>query len=105
MVRRNMGNPLNKNSVMECSRHGLRRPAFICTHLQYGEALGFHQSIELPDPELPFQNAWCDECEAILLEEGEWNDRSERFARVMVICEGCLEEIRKRNLRERGNAI
>jgi hypothetical protein len=30
-------------------------------------------------------------------EGGEWNDVSEGFAKVMVICAGCLAEIRERN--------
>ncbi|MDH4263595.1 MAG: hypothetical protein OEV78_11180 [Spirochaetia bacterium] len=94
-----MGNPLNKSSMMECPTHGLRKPSFVCSHLQCGEGLGFHQPSEPHDPELPFQHAWCDEYDSILIEEGEWNDRSEGFAKIMVICEGCLDVIRKRNIR------
>jgi len=83
---------------MECTLHGIKRPAFICAHLQYGVGLGFHQPDETDnDDEFSFQNAWCDECNDILLEEGEWNDRSEGFAKIMAICEGCIEEIRARN--------
>ncbi len=92
-----MGNPLNKDSVMECPTHGDRLPAFICKHLQYGEGLGFNQPDDPPEEDWPFQNAWCDECDKVLIEEGEWNDRSEGFAQIMAICEGCFEEIRKRN--------
>jgi len=93
-----MGNPLNKDSMMECSRHGRRRPSFICQHLQHGEHLGFHQPEDPPDADWPFQNAWCSECERVVLKEGGWNDRSEAFAKVMVICEGCFEEIKQRNI-------
>lgn len=82
---------------MECARHGIRRPAFICQHLRFGEGLGFNTAEEPFDPEWPFQNAWCDECDKVLAREGEWNDVSEGFAGVIVICEGCLGEIRGRN--------
>jgi hypothetical protein len=92
-----MGDPLNKDSLMECVRHGIRRPAFICQHLRLGEGIGFNQDHGPFDPEWPFQNAWCAECDKVLLREGEWNDVSERFAKVTLICEGCLEEIRSRN--------
>jgi hypothetical protein len=92
-----MSDPLTKDSMMECARHGRRRPAFICQHLRLGEGIGFKQPQEPLDPEAPFQNAWCDACDKVLLREGEWNDVSEGFAKVMVICEGCLEEIRSRN--------
>jgi hypothetical protein len=91
--------PLDKDSMMECARHGAHRPAFICQHLRLGEGIGFNLAPEPVDPEWPFQNAWCDECDAVLLREGEWNDVSEGFAKITVICEGCLEEIRSRNQR------
>jgi hypothetical protein len=93
-----MGNSLNKNSIMECPRHGDRRPTFICKHLQYKEGLGFHQPDDPPKADWPFQNAWCDECHKALLEEGEWNERSEGFVEIMAICEGCFEEIKERNI-------
>lgn len=89
--------PLSHNSIMECRCHGERRPAFICKHLQYGEGLGFNQPNEALEEDWPFQNAWCDECENVLLAEGEWNDRSEGFAGILAICDGCFEEIKARN--------
>ena len=92
-----MNNPLNKNSVMDCSRHGQRRLAFICKHLQYGENVGFNEGDDEFDPEWPFKNAWCSECDKVLMEEGEWNDISEGYAQIMAICEGCYEEIKERN--------
>jgi hypothetical protein len=73
------------------------RPAFICKHLQHGVKVGFHTPTEPPAADEPFQMAWCSECENIRLIEGEWNDKSELFAGVMVICEGCFNEIRIRN--------
>jgi hypothetical protein len=95
-----MENNLNKDSMMECPRHGLRRPAFVCQHLQYGKGLGFNQPDESPHPEWPFENAWCDKCCEVLYEEGEWNDKSEHFAGIMAICEGCLGEIKKQNQKQ-----
>ena len=92
-----MENNLTKDSMMECPHHGLQRPTFICRHLQYGKGLGFNQPEEPLDPEWPFKNAWCDKCDQFLQKEGEWNDKSESFAGIMAICEGCFEEIKKRN--------
>ena len=92
-----MSTPLTKDSKMECARHGLRRPAFICQHLHYGENVGFFEPDEDPDPDWPFRNAWCAECEAFAIEQGGWNEISEDFAQVMPICEGCYEEIKQRN--------
>ena len=84
---------------MECPHHGLRRPTFICRHLQYGKGLGFNQPDVLLDPEWQFENAWCDKCDEVLQREGEWNDKSESFAGITAIREGCFEEIKKRNER------
>lgn len=91
-----MGNPLTKESLMECPRHGLQRPAFVCTHLQGSENIGFFESNSV-DPELPFREAWCGKCDEVLLEQGEWNDVSESHAQIVVICEGCFFEVQKRN--------
>lgn len=93
--------PLNKDSIMECHRHGDRKPAFICKHLRYGVDLGFNQPDEPADEEHPFQEAWCNDCEKVLMEEGEWNDRSESFAEIIAICEGCFEEIKDRNIKRK----
>jgi hypothetical protein len=93
-----MGKPISKNSKMECGRHGTQPPTFVCHHLQFGIGLGFNQSKEAPDPDYPFEQAWCDECHTVFLKEGsEWNDVSEGFAKVMAICAGCFAEIRERN--------
>lgn len=95
-----MQKPLDKNSQMECPRHGDQRPAFICTHLQHGADLGFHQPDAPPMADWPFQNAWCDECDRVLMQEGEWNERSEAFADIIAICEGCFEEVKQRNIKK-----
>ncbi len=92
-----MSTGLTKDSIMECAMHGDSRPAFICKHLLSADKLGFFESDEPFDPEWPFKNAWCAECDKVLEQEGEWNDKSESFAGVIAICEGCYEEIKKRN--------
>lgn len=91
-----MGNTLTKNSTMKCSQHGLGRPAFIGSHLQHGEGIGIFEANE-KDPDFPFRSAWCDACDTVISEQGEWNDISEGHAQVMLICEGCLNEIQTRN--------
>jgi hypothetical protein len=91
---------LNKDSVMECPRHGLQRPTFVCKHLQSAEGLGFNRPDIARDPDWPFENAWCDKCDEVLNEEGEWNERSEKFAGIIAICEGCFKEIEKRNTKD-----
>jgi len=90
-------NSLTKDSFMECARHGMQKPAFICKHLRNGRSLGFFVPDEAPTEEEPWKEAWCRVCEQVRINEGSWNDRSELFAGVMPICEACYEEIRQRN--------
>ena len=54
------------------------------------------------DEEGPRPDAWCDACDRALEQEGEWNDRSEAFAGVTLLCAGCYDEARRRN--ERGTS-
>jgi hypothetical protein len=86
---------------MECKRHGIQKPAFICKHLQYGEGLGFFEPDSEPDPEYPFKEAWCGECDSVLMEQGEWNDISEDHAQIVAICEGCYNEVKARNTKRK----
>lgn len=98
-----MRDPLGPDSRMECRRHGVRRPAFVCRQLMAGGATGFHESFhesdDPPDPDWPFRNAWCDACEDAWHRHGGWNDASEEVAGVTAVCEGCYEDIRRRQLR------
>ena len=92
-----MSSDLNNNSRMECSIHGIQKPAFVCRHLLTGSGLGFFQpeeSIEEHDVE----NDWCRQCEDVAIREGGWTDISEEFAQITAVCEGCLEAIKSRNI-------
>ena len=55
---------------------------------------GFKEAYS-PKEERP--NAWCDKCNEIYLKEGEWNDQSEKFAQVTMICSHCYDESMERN--------
>ena len=68
-----------------------------------GLGLGFYVA-NGPHPgdegESPFEgcpNGWCGECEKKRLECGGWNDESEAFSGVTLVCVYCFEEIRRRN--------
>ncbi|HKR66143.1 MAG TPA: hypothetical protein VJZ00_20600 [Thermoanaerobaculia bacterium] len=70
-------------------------PAYVCRHLVRGEKLGFFTA-EPPDSEYP--DAWCRDCERVRIAEGgDWNERSEEFAGVTVICSQCYVAARERN--------
>jgi hypothetical protein len=91
---------LTESSFMECASHGKRKPTFICRHLQYGRGLGFFEEPAVDAPWL--KQAWCAKCERVL----DTISRIPligyplyvRYSKPMLICEGCFEVIRSRNL-------
>ena len=43
------------------------------------------------------QSAWCSEGERVRQQQGGWDDISEGFAGVTIICDACFERARQRN--------
>jgi hypothetical protein len=90
-----------KERAVTCESHGTSRAAFVCRHLNKDSYTGFHEAFEsnpLIEPDDDFQ-AWCDECEKIRVREGEWNEVSEGFAKIRLICDQCFFEIKRRNVK------
>ena len=77
----------------DCPIHGKAPAAYVCQHLVNGKKRGFVTA----DDDETRSDAWCDKCNDVLEEEGEWNDRSEAFAGVTLVCGYCYDEIKKRN--------
>ncbi|CAH9062704.1 hypothetical protein PSECIP111854_03067 [Pseudoalteromonas sp. CIP111854] len=82
---------------VNCDTHGNSNATFICQHLASGEGLGFNLGYDPDNPDELCPDAWCNKCEEVLDTEGEWNDKSEAFADIKVMCEHCYEEIRDKN--------
>jgi len=85
----------DKSKPMTCERHGKSYATFVCSHLVGGEGLGL---VVAYDPDDLRPEAWCAQCDAVLMEDGEWNDRSEAFANFKAICANCYDEVRRRNV-------
>lgn len=95
-----------KEKAVTCESHGMSRAAFVCQHLNKDTYTGFHESFEsnpLIEPADDYQ-AWCDDCEKMRLLEGEWNDVSEAFAKIRLICDQCFFEIKRKNRNNAGSA-
>ena len=89
----------DESRLVECGTHGTVSPAYVCCHLVKGavHALGFNEpELEPDDPE---GQAWCNACEAVLDREGEWNEVSEAFADIKLICEFCFAALRNKHLK------
>lgn len=82
---------------VECAAHGATQATYLCKHLLDGKNLGFNSGYDPDYPDDLWPDAWCNECDKILDEEGEWNDKSEKFADIKLLCCQCYEEARARN--------
>lgn len=82
---------------VECGTHGERVATFLCKHLVESDGRGFNVGYDPENPNDVFPDAWCNECEAVLEREGEWNDTSEKFADIKMLCSSCYQDIRKKN--------
>ena len=93
---------LMTENVVECNTHSAGWASFVCQHLNTLTKNGFNVAfVTSPDlllePGDSFQ-AWCNDCEAERLKDGEWNDRSEAFAKIKLVCSGCYFDIKEHNL-------
>ena len=82
---------------VECDTHGTAVATFVCQHLVGGEKLGFNLGYDPEQPDDLYPDAWCDECESVLEAEGEWNEKSEEFAGIKLLCAHCYEDTRNKN--------
>lgn len=86
---------MTKFGPVYCGEHGERKPTFVCQHLVHGSGLGFVTPFDQP-PDAP-PNAWCAGCEDVRAEQGGWDDITEEFASIKMICDICFEVARQRN--------
>lgn len=68
-------------------------PILVCNHLIENQYLHLNFPESVDDDQ-----AWCDQCEAILQEEGGWTDRAVKFANLKPCCRCCFAEMRERHL-------
>ena len=85
----------DREHMVICHVHGVSYATFICQHLHFGQGLGFNQATE--DPSDLYPDAWCDTCDALLQQEGEWTERLRTFADLTLLCAGCYDEVQERN--------
>ena len=85
--------------VVECESHGPQEAAFVCSHLvaslPLGKAIGFFWA---PGEEGSRGDAWCAECEEVRIRcGGDWNDESEAFAKIKLLCGSCWDRLKELN--------
>jgi hypothetical protein len=88
----------DQTKKVTCGAHGVSYPAFVCHHLaEGGEGKGFFWAEDASDDPCP--DAWCAECDKVMMSRGGWDNESEGFAQVTMICAGCYQATKLRNWR------
>lgn len=89
--------------LVECYSHGKSKPAFVCRHLLEEKNVGWNEpefySINKDDDFAGCINAWCNKCEVFAIQGGGWNDETEAFADIKLICENCALKFKEANLK------
>jgi hypothetical protein len=81
--------------TIECEKHGATAPrAYVCQHVAEGllkrQRVGFFWTVE--DPDNPYPDAWCAECENRVRETGgEWIGEALEHLKPEVMCGHCYE--------------
>lgn len=88
-----------ETAYIECREHGKQQAAYVCRHIVQslgdGKPRGFWSSEASPDNPRP--DSWCSECEEMVNRVGEWNDESEAFAGVKLLCGACYDRAKLMN--------
>ncbi len=84
---------------VECETHGPQEATFVCSHLVASpisnEPVGFFWS---PTEGTSRGDAWCSRCEEVRLRcGGDWNDESESFAQIQLLCGACWDRVKQSN--------
>jgi hypothetical protein len=87
-------------NTIDCEQHGQQPETFVCQHivesLQTGNQVGFWWASEHGNPR---PDAWCTACNELVREAGgEWDDQTESFASVKLLCGACYDRAREHNL-------
>jgi hypothetical protein len=85
------------DKTIHCDRHGQGRMAFVCQHLVGGSGLGFFHSDNGPYPD-----AWCGDCDDLMMQTGHWTAKAECVAGIKIVCHRCYVNIRRRNRVRKG---
>lgn len=70
-----------------CGQHGRGSATYVCQHIAGGTARRWYSAE--PTAEAPWPDAWCERCDEVAERCGGWNDESEAFAGIRVLCSGC----------------
>lgn len=83
---------MTKDNEINCDKHGKSNLAYICCHLfasGFEKGTGFYESLrELGDE----HQAWCKQCDDLLVKEGDWTEALTELADIKLVCLQCYKE-------------
>lgn len=90
----------------DCGEHRDCQPVLACQHLANGgTGLGFNLSSSSDDSDRLWPDAWCDDCERVLVAEGEWNEEALDYADFHLLCDAHYDHARRANWRQDDRAF
>jgi hypothetical protein len=87
---------------LNCETHGTAYATYVCEHL--ASEPGQRWFSQEPDGENPWPDAWCEACNTIFREHGEWNEANEKKLKVKLLCHHCYETFRSDARHRLGSA-
>ncbi len=79
-------------SGIACAEHGVSPGCLICRHLPGQRGRGYFAiPFEPAEPDEAAQ-AWCEDCDRVLVREQGWTDAADRQADWRLYCTGCYED-------------
>ncbi len=81
---------------VSCSTHGEAYTTYVCEHLVKNPVQRWYSSPPSADNRWP--DAWCLQCNAVFLKEGEWNERNEDTVIPKILCHKCYEAAQARSV-------
>lgn len=88
---------MSKPLEVRCGAHGKRVASVVCGHMLAAtdRIVGFVENSSEPDD----LQAWCDDCEAMFVEEDGMTARFRRFVDMSVVCVVCYARLKERHTR------
>ena len=84
--------------LVQCGTHGETPPAYVCQHIKTSLEDGQPRGLFWSRDDDGHFNGYCDECDSFRESHGgEWNDQTEAFAGMLLICEGCFQRVAEMN--------
>ncbi|MDD5262707.1 MAG: hypothetical protein PHD76_12755 [Methylacidiphilales bacterium] len=83
----------NSTLLINCVSHGKRIAAVVCCHMlsTKDHKVGFIENSSDPND----LQAWCSECEAMFLSEGDKTEAFRQFNDLAIVCTDCYASIKK----------